>query len=71
MANGDPIIIKGGSIEVVLYKDTFPPDAQNPHRHFNAERKITGLKITDHITKEVTSVPIPAGGDFTISIEHR
>jgi len=71
MGNGDPIIIKGGgSIEIRLYKDTFPPDSGNPHRHYNAERRITRMDITDDVTGQVTSCPIPASGEFTISIEH-
>ncbi|MCU1267389.1 MAG: hypothetical protein JWM21_3707 [Acidobacteria bacterium] len=71
MSNGEPIIIKGGgSIEVVLSKDTFPHDSANSDRHYNAERRITQVSITDDDTGGVTMCPIPAGGKFTISVEH-
>ena len=71
MANGDPIIIKGGgSIEVRLSKDTFPADPANADRHYNAERRITRVTITDDDTEPNDRCPIPDSGKFTISIEH-
>jgi hypothetical protein len=71
MGNGDPIIIRGGgSIEITLYKDTFPPTIGAAHRHFNAERRITRVIITDDDTGKETLCPIPDSGKFTISIEH-
>jgi hypothetical protein len=70
MSNGEPIIIKGGgSIEVHLSKDTFPPDGQNADRHYNANRRITSVYLTEESTGEVTKFSIP-DGEFTISIEH-
>ncbi len=71
MSNGDPIIIKGGgSIEVRLSKGTFPRDSSDQDRHYNAERRITRVSITDDTTGQSTSWPIPDSGRFTISIEH-
>ncbi|MDQ2855671.1 MAG: hypothetical protein M3R68_05040 [Acidobacteriota bacterium] len=71
MSNGDPIIIKGGgSIEVRLSKDTFPHDSSDQDRHYNAERRITRITITDDATSKETLWPIPDSGKFTISIEH-
>jgi hypothetical protein len=71
MGNGDPIIIKGGgSIEITLYKDTFPSTIGNAHRHYNSDRKITRVTITDDDTDETTECPIPDNGKFTIRIEH-
>lgn len=71
MGNGDPIIIKGGgSIEIILYKDTFPPDFGNAHRHHNPDRRITRMSITDDDTGKSTECPIPDKGKFTIRIEH-
>lgn len=71
MSNGDPIIIKGGgSIEVRLSKDTFPNDSSDHDRHYNAERRITRVSITDDATGTATSWPIPDSGRFTIVIEH-
>jgi hypothetical protein len=71
MSNGDPIIIKGGgSIEIHLSKDTFPPDDNNTDRHYCHNRRITRMDITDDSTGKVVSCPIPDSGQFTISIEH-
>lgn len=71
MSNGDPIIIKGGgSIEILLSKDSFPPDSGNIHRHFNADRRIIRITITDDSTGTAVPIDIPASGKFTISIEH-
>lgn len=71
MSNGEPIIIKGGgSIEITLYKDTFPPTIGNVHQHYNTERKITRVTITDDDTDQTTVCPIPDNGNFTIRIEH-
>ena len=71
MGNGDPIIIKGGgSIEITLYKDTFPATIGNANRHYNSDRKITRVLITDDDTDETTECPIPKNGKFTIRIEH-
>ena len=71
MANGDPIIIKGGgSIEVTLHKDTFPQDPGNDSKHYNADRKIARVEIVDDNTQGTTSCPIPDHGKFTIKIHH-
>ena len=72
MSNGDPIIIRGGgSIEIKLSNDTFPKDSQNLDRHYNADRQITRMDITDQVTGNVTECVIPAGGKCTITIYHR
>jgi hypothetical protein len=71
MSNGNPIIITGGgSIEILLHKDTFPQDSATPERHFNAQRKITRVSITDNTTGLPIPCEIPVGGKITISIEH-
>jgi hypothetical protein len=71
MSNGEPIIIKGGgSIEVYLSNDTFPKDAENLDRHYNADRRITRVEITDDSTGNVTSCPVPKSGQCTITIYH-
>ena len=71
MGNGDPIIIRGGgSIEITLYKGTFPPDIGNAHRHYNPDRKITRVAITDEDTNQTTECQIPDSGKFTLRIEH-
>jgi hypothetical protein len=71
MSNGEPIIIKGGgSIEVVLSKDTFPHDSANADRHYNADRRVTRVTITDDDTGKETVCTIPDSGNVTISVEH-
>ena len=71
MSNGDPIIITGGgSIEILLSNDTFPADPKNPDRHFNAERRITRVTITNNTTGQPIPCEIPPDGKITISIEH-
>lgn len=71
MGNGEPIIIKGGgSIEIILFKDTFPPSIGNAHQHYNPDRRITRVTITDDDTDQTTECPIPDSGKFTIRIEH-
>lgn len=70
MSNGDPIIIKGGSIEITLYKDTFPEDSENRSRHYNANRKIVRVQITDDNTGESTDCAVPANGICTLRIYH-
>ncbi len=71
MSNGEPIIIKGGgSIEVMLSDDTFPQDPNNVDRHYNADRRITRVEITEAVSGKITSCPIPEDGKFTITIYH-
>jgi hypothetical protein len=71
MGNGEPIIIRGGgSIEITLYKDTFPVHLGNAHVHYNADRNIYKVTVTDEQTSEEKEVPIPEKGPFTIKIYH-
>jgi hypothetical protein len=71
MSNGDPIIIKGGgSITILLSKDSFPPDSDNMHRHYSADRNIIEVTIKDDSTGDEKVIDIPASGEFTISIKH-
>ncbi len=71
MSNGDPIIIKGGgSIEIMLSKDSFPGDAANADRHYSSDRHITRVTITDEASGIETALPIPPHGKFRISIFH-
>jgi hypothetical protein len=71
MSNGNPIIIKGGgSIEILLSKDTFPQDYENHEKHYCADRTITRVTVADENTGEKTEVAIPKNGKCTITIEH-
>lgn len=71
MSNGDPIIIRGGgSIEIQLSKDTFPADAPNSSRHFNADRQITRITISDDSSTTSEDIVLPTSGKFTIKIHH-
>jgi len=49
LAADPPITIKGGSIEIELDKDLFPPISTNPKekKHSNATKKLDTLEITD------------------------
>jgi hypothetical protein len=72
MSNGDPIIIKGGgSIEILLSKDTFPADSPTAARHFNKDRHITRVYIVDETTGAETECPFPKKGRFSIRIDHK
>jgi hypothetical protein len=71
MSNGEPIIIKGGgSIEVTLYKDSFPPVSGEAHKHYSADRDIIRMTITDDSTGKEEVCKLPASGKFTIRIDH-
>jgi hypothetical protein len=71
MSNGEPIIIRGGgSIEVILFKDTWPADVENAHRHVREDRKITRVTITDDSANTTDEITLPSSGKFTIRIHH-
>ncbi len=50
MADGETIIIRGGSAEVEFNSTTFPSDPTNAKKHKNASKKITRVVITGDIT---------------------
>lgn len=71
MSNGEPIIIKGGgSIEVTLYKDSFPPVQGEAHKHYSPDRDIIRVTIIDDATGKGEVCTLPASGKFTIKIDH-
>lgn len=71
MANGDPVVIKGGgSIEITLHKDTFPQDPAVPAKHYCLDRKLTRVVITDDTTGKAMIYDLPNHGKTTISIHH-
>jgi hypothetical protein len=62
----DPIIIKGGSVEIEFDPDVYKPDSNNKKKHSNPNKKITGVEIRDEKGNVVPSVP--ANGKCTITI---
>ncbi len=60
MANGDPIIIKGSSIEIE-FDDTFTPDlnAKGKKKFKDASKKITGVEVADEQGNVFCAVTLP------------
>ncbi|MGI8565525.1 MAG: hypothetical protein ACR2LZ_03470 [Pyrinomonadaceae bacterium] len=60
MSNGDPVVIKGGSIEIE-FDDTFMPDpnAKGKKKFKDANRKITGVEVTDEHGNVLCAVTLP------------
>lgn len=68
MANGDDIIIRGGSVEIEFGEQTFPGKGG---KYGNKERKIVSVEVRDHNTSQTQHVNIPAEGRCTIRITTR
>lgn len=49
MANGNDIIIKGGSVDLDYDEDVYRKDPGNPKKHKNQNNKITRVVITGDI----------------------
>jgi hypothetical protein len=47
MAEGEDIIIKGGSIELEFDDTVYPSNPSNPKRHQNPNRKISRIVVVD------------------------
>jgi hypothetical protein len=47
MAEGEDIIIKGGSVEVKFDNTLYPRNPNDPKKHENANRKISKIVIVD------------------------
>ncbi len=57
MSNGQTIIIKGGSVEVVYDAGTYPVDPSDPKRHVNKDLKITQVVITGDLNWSSSEKP--------------
>jgi|RhiMetdeSRZDD1v2_1073273.scaffolds.fasta_scaffold945993_2 hypothetical protein len=57
MADGETIIVRGGSAEVEYDSATFPTDPTNPKKHKNTSKKITRVLITGDISFDSGDVP--------------
>jgi len=68
MANGDDIIIKGGSVEIEFNEQSFPGQGG---KHSNKDKRIVSVNVTDHNTNQTQTVTIPANGKCTIRITTR
>lgn len=68
MANGDDIIIKGGSVEIEFDEQSFPGQGG---KHGNKDKRIVSVNVTDHNTNQTQTVTLPANGKCTIRITTR
>jgi hypothetical protein len=72
-----PITIKGGSVEIELDKDIFPPDTPDPKekKHRNNSKKLATLQITDLKTPPTTLMELDldelVGGKCIIIVRYR
>ena len=53
MADGDDIIIKGGSVEVTFKGSLYQQDPQDPKKHKDPKRRITRVLVKDENEKVV------------------
>ncbi len=60
MSNGDPVVIKGSSIEIE-FDDSFTPDpnSKGKKKFKDANRKITGVEVTDEQGNVFCAVTLP------------
>ena len=49
MANGNDIIIRGGSVDLEYDEGVYPKDSSDPRKHKNDNRKVTRVVITGDI----------------------
>ncbi len=59
MANGDDIIIRGGSVELEYDSSVYSKNSNDPRRHQSSGKKITRIVITGDINFD--SEDHPAG----------
>lgn len=69
MANGNDIIIKGGSVDIDYDDSIYPKDPGNPKKHKNNGKKITKVVITGDINFD--SGDNPSGLNCLITISCR
>ncbi len=68
MANGEDIIIKGGSVEIEFNEQTFSGQGG---KYSNKDKTIASVEVTDHNTNQMQRVNIPVDGRCTIRITTR
>jgi hypothetical protein len=68
MANGDDIIIRGGSVEIAFDEQTFSGQGGT---YSNKDKSIASVEITDHNSNKTQHINIPADGKCTIRITTR
>jgi len=63
------IIIKGGSVEIQFAESLYKKDPNDPKKHENASRKITGIVIVDENgAEQFNSGDKPNGLQWTITV---
>jgi hypothetical protein len=67
MANGNDIIIKGGSVDLDYDESIYQKDPNDPKKHKNANKKITRIVITGDINYDSDDRPSGIHCDITVS----
>jgi hypothetical protein len=57
MANGNDIIIKGGSVDLDYDESIYAKDPKEPRNHRNPDKKITRVVITGDINYDSNDYP--------------
>jgi hypothetical protein len=57
MANGNDIIIKGGSVDLDYDESIYQKDSKEPRNHKNPDKKITRIVITGDINYDSNESP--------------
>jgi len=68
MPGDTPIIVTGGSVNIEFDEETFPGQGG---KHSNAQRKIVSVEVKDNNTGQTQTIPVPANGKCTITINTR
>lgn len=69
MADGNDVVIKGGSVEIDFDPATYVPVPGDNKKFRNATKKITGVVIKDENGNVVPQVPADGKCTITISIQ--
>jgi len=64
----EPIIIRGGSVDIDFNTDVYTKDPKNPKKYCNRNLKIISVEITDDNTGQVTTYQAPSNGKCTVKI---
>jgi hypothetical protein len=64
-SDGDPIILKGGSVEIEFNAESFPGQGG---KHSNKNKRMVSLEVTDDNTNQTQTVTLPANGKCTIRV---
>ena len=71
MADGETIIVRGGSAEVEYDSATFPTDPTDPKKHKNAAKKITRIVVMISGVTKFDSGDVPSGLSCEITASYK